>query len=33
MTKQNPDAGTVLLPGSSVSITLGKKPAPPAQCP
>ncbi len=33
VTSQSPGPGTVLLPGSSVSITLGKKPAPPAQCP
>ncbi|MFJ5306811.1 PASTA domain-containing protein [Streptomyces sp. NPDC088350] len=33
VTSQNPSAGTVLLPGSSVSITIGRKPTPPAQCP
>lgn len=33
VTSQNPSAGTVLLPGSPVSITLGRKPTPPAQCP
>ncbi|MFJ3421999.1 PASTA domain-containing protein [Streptomyces sp. NPDC086082] len=33
VTSQNPGAGTVLLPGSPVSITLGRKPTPPAQCP
>lgn len=33
VTSQNPSAGTVLLPHSSVSITLGRKPTPPAQCP
>ncbi|MGQ4437697.1 PASTA domain-containing protein [Streptomyces sp. SAS_260] len=30
---RNPSAGTVLLTGSLVSITLGRKPTPPAQCP
>lgn len=29
---QSPSAGTVLLPGSPVSITLGRRPTPPAQC-
>ena len=33
VTSQSPRAGTVLLPGSSVSITIGRKPTPPAQCP
>ncbi|MFJ9898249.1 PASTA domain-containing protein [Streptomyces sp. NPDC091280] len=32
VSSQSPHAGTVLLPGSSVSIKIGKKPAPPAQC-
>ncbi|MFI1050095.1 PASTA domain-containing protein [Streptomyces griseoruber] len=29
---QSPGAGTVLLPGSPVSITLGRRPTPPAEC-
>ncbi len=33
VTSQSPSAGTVLLPGSTVSVTLGRKPTPPAQCP
>ncbi|MFJ9381206.1 PASTA domain-containing protein [Streptomyces sp. NPDC101455] len=32
VSSQSPSAGTVLLPGSTVSIKLGKKPTPPAQC-
>jgi hypothetical protein len=32
VSSQSPSAGTVLLPGSSVSIKIGKKPTPPAQC-
>ncbi|WP_405854081.1 PASTA domain-containing protein [Streptomyces sp. NBC_01515] len=32
VSSQSPSAGTVLLPGSAVSIKLGKKPTPPAQC-
>ncbi|MFD8717733.1 PASTA domain-containing protein [Streptomyces sp. NPDC059629] len=33
VSSQSPSAGTVLLPGSAVSITIGRKPTPPAQCP
>lgn len=33
VSRQSPSAGTVLLPGSSVSITIGRRPTPPAECP
>ncbi|MFD4553216.1 PASTA domain-containing protein [Streptomyces sp. NPDC058469] len=33
VSSQNPSVGTVLLPGSPVAITIGRKPSPPAQCP